>query len=190
MLGESIVDGDDGEVEDALPGHGVEADDASGGFLGAADDAFEAVAALGVENGDQIAAVVHGDLGLVVNGGHDVLVVGVVVLALDGIGLDIEVAGQRGGDVVLCGEGVGGAEGDVSTAVAEGDHEVGGLGGDVETGSDAEALEGLILDEILADALEDRHGLIGPFDAFASLVGQGEIFDVVRSGDGSSGHKF
>jgi len=46
---------------------------------------------------------------------------------------------QSGRHVILCGEGVAGAEGDASAAVFKGQHEVGGLGGDVEAGAQAQA---------------------------------------------------
>ena len=42
------------------------------------------VAALFVQGADQVGAVVHGHVRLVVEGGVDVLVVGLVVFALDG----------------------------------------------------------------------------------------------------------
>ena len=101
----------------------------------------ERVGALGVQHGDQVGAVVHGDVGLVVDGGEDVVVVGVVVLALDGEDGNVVVADQAGGDVVLRGERVGGAEHHVGAAVAQADGEVRGLGSDVQARRDADALQ-------------------------------------------------
>src|SRR5579864_1816963 len=83
VLGVSVVDGDDGILQHAFFRHCTQANDAGGGFFGAADHAIERVAALGMQNADQVGAIVHGDVRLVVESGEDVVVVGVVVLALD-----------------------------------------------------------------------------------------------------------
>src|SRR5208337_1389669 len=83
VLGVGVVHRNDGKLEHAFLGHGTQANHAGSGLFGAADDAFERVGALGVQDGDQIGSVVHGDVRLVVNGGDDVVVVSVVVLALD-----------------------------------------------------------------------------------------------------------
>src|SRR5262249_59356729 len=77
----------------------------------------------------QVGAVVHGDVGLVVEGGDDVLVVGVVVLLADGEDGDAEVLDEAGGDVVLGAERVGGDEDEVGAAGLDGAGQVGGLGG-------------------------------------------------------------
>ena len=61
-----------------------------------------------VQRADQIGAVVHRHCGLVVKGGVDMLVVGLVVLALDGEDRDLEMGDERGGHVVLRRERVGG----------------------------------------------------------------------------------
>ena len=79
----------------------------------------ERVVALGVQNGDQVGAVVHGDVRLVIERRHDVRVIGVVVLALDGEDGDAVVAHQAGRHVVLRGKRVGGAEHDIGAAVAQ-----------------------------------------------------------------------
>ena len=136
------------------------------------------VLALGVQHGDQVGAVVHGDLGLVVERGHDVRVVGLVVLALDGEDGNAVVAHQDGGHVVLRGERVGGAEHHVGAAIAQGDHQVGGLGGHVQAGRDAHALQRLVLDEFLADDLQHLHRLVGPLDALFAQIGQFEVLNV------------
>ena len=143
---------------------------------------FERVGALGVEDGDQVGAVVHGDVRLVIDGGEDVVVVGVVVLALDGEDGNVVVADQAGGDVILRGERVGGAEHDVGAAVAQADGQVRGLGGDVQAGGDADALQRLVLDEFLADDLQHLHGLVRPLDALLAQIGQFDVLDVAIHG--------
>ena len=54
----------------------------------------------------QVGAVVHGHVRLVVERRLDVLVVGVVVLALDGVDGDTVIAYQASGHIVLGGERV------------------------------------------------------------------------------------
>src|SRR5262249_5219098 len=106
VLGQRVVHRDDGVLQHALIGHGAQADHAGGGFLGAADDFDSGIFPAGVQRVDQVGAVVHGDLGLAVEGGVDVRVIGRVVLTLDGVDGNAAVAHQRSGHVVLGGEGV------------------------------------------------------------------------------------
>jgi len=106
-----------------------------------------------LEDRDQVSAVVHGDVRAVLGGGNDVVVVGVVVLAFDGEDGDALVANQAGGDIVLGGKWVGGAEDHIGAAVAQANSQVGGLGGDVQAGGDADAPQRVVLDEFLANDL-------------------------------------
>ena len=121
MLGVGVVDGDDGELQHPFLRHRAQADDAGRGLFGSADHAFERVGALGVQDGHQVGAVVHGDVRLVVDGGEDVVVVSVVVLALDGVDGNVVVADQAGGNIVLRRQRVRGAEHDFSSAIAQAD---------------------------------------------------------------------
>ncbi len=66
VLGVGIVHRDDGILQHAFLRHGAQADDAGGGLFGAADHAVERVFALGVQHDDQVGAVIHGDVRLVV----------------------------------------------------------------------------------------------------------------------------
>src|SRR5262249_35484404 len=54
-----------------------------------------------------------------------------------------------------------------------------GLGGQVQAGAEADALERLLAREALADLTEDRHRLLGPLDLEPPLGGEREILDVV-----------
>ena len=110
----------------------------------AADDVAELLAPGGVEDADHVGAVVHRQLRLVVDRGLDVLVVGVVVLALDREDGDVVLVDERRGDVVLGRERVGRAEHDVRAAGLERAHQVRGLGGHVQAGGDAVAGERLL----------------------------------------------
>ena len=53
--------------------------------------------------------------------------------------------------------------------------EVRGLGGDVQAGGDAHALQRLVLDELLADDLQDLHRLVRPLDALLAQIGKFEF---------------
>ena len=109
MLGVRLIDRDDGVCESAGFGHRAQADDASGRLFRARDDVFEQLAALFVEGGDEVRAVIHRDLRLVSEGGVDVLVVGGVVFAADGVYGDAVHSDERSGCIVLSGERIAGA---------------------------------------------------------------------------------
>src|SRR5271165_1329470 len=178
MLGVGVVDGDDGELEDAFLGHGAQADDAGGGLFGSSDHVGEPVGALGMQKRDQVGAVVHGDVGLVVDGGEDMVVVSIVVFALDGEDGNVMVADEAGSHVILRGQWVRGAKHHVGSAVAQADREIRGLRRNVQAGRNADALQWLILDEFLADNLQHFHGLVRPLNALLSQVGQFYVLDV------------
>ena len=64
-------------------------------------------------------------------------------------------------------------------------HQVGGLGGDVEAGADAQAFEGPLHREALTDEAQDRHLPLGPLDAANTFIHQTEVGDVMgRIGSG------
>ena len=85
---------------------------------------------------------------------------------------------QRRGDVVLRRERVGRAQRDVGAAGLEREHQVGGLGGDVEARADAHAGERLGLREAVADLGEHGHERGGPLDAGLAGIGERDVFDV------------
>ncbi len=178
MLGVSVVHGDDGILQHAFLRHGAQPDHAGGGLFGAADHAGNASWRLVCRHRHQVGAVVHGDLRLVIERRHDVRVIGVVVLALDGEDRNAVIAHQAGGNIILRGERVRGAQHHVGAAIAQADRQVRGLGGDVQASRDAHALQRLVLDEFLADDLQDLHRLVGPLDAFFAEIGELEILNV------------
>ena len=136
--------------------------------------------ALGESNRHQVSAVIHRDVRLVIERRHDVRVVRVVVLALDGVNRDVVVANQAGGDVILGRQRVGSAKHYVGAAVAQRDRQVCRLGGDVQAGRNSHAVQWLVLDEFLANDLQHLHGLVGPVNAFLAHVGQFEVGDIAR----------
>src|SRR6266566_518868 len=68
---------------------------AGGGLLGPADHVLEQLAPVAHQAGDQVAAVVHGQVRLVVERGLDVVEVGVAILALDRVDADAVVDQRR-----------------------------------------------------------------------------------------------
>ncbi len=177
-----LVHGDDGEAEVAGRLERLQADDAGGGLLGAADDVADLLAAVLVEDADHVGAVVHRQVRLVVDGGGDVRVVGRVVLAADREHRDVVLGHERRGGVVLGGERIGRAEDEVGAARLERARQVRRLGRDVQAGGDPVALERLLLLEALADRGEDGHVPVGPDDALDTLGRESEILDVVLGG--------
>ena len=71
---------------------------------------FTQVGTLGEQLGDEVGAVVHGDLRLVVERCSDVRVIGGVVLTLDGERGDVVVLHERCGNVVLRRKRIRGAQ--------------------------------------------------------------------------------
>jgi hypothetical protein len=178
VFGHRVVDRDDREVQRPVGSHGAQADDAGGGFLGAANDPRQQLAAVLVQHADQVGAVVHGDLRLVVQRRRQVLVVGDIVLALDGEDRHFVVLDERSGHIILGGERVGGGQDNIRAAGLQGLHQVGGLAGDVQTGRNAQALQRLFALEAFADLAQDGHFALRPLDTQAAAFGQRAIFDV------------
>ena len=79
---------------------------------------------------------------------------------------------QSRGHVVLGAERVGGAEGGFSAAGLQGADQVGGFGGHMQAGADAEAVERSLLLEAPPDALQHGHGLVRPLDTADAVVGK------------------
>ena len=184
-----VVDGDDRIAQHALPGHAVQADDAGGGFLSAAAQVRQRILALGVGHCHQVAAVVHGEVGFGVERGVDVGVVAVAVLAPDGIDHNPVVVHQRSSVVILGAERVGGTQHHFGAAIAQRGHQIGSLGGDVQAGGDARALERLFFQKALPDEVEHRHLLRGPLDANLAALSQSCVLNI-RTDLGCGSHEY
>ena len=90
--------------------------------------------------------------------------VGVAILALLGEDGDALVLHERGGGVILRGEGVRRAQRDGCARVAERDREVRGLGRHMEARADTQTLERLLPRDALADLGQHGHLASGPLD--------------------------
>ena len=131
-----------------------------------------------MQNGNKVRSIIHRHVRLVIECRHDVAVVRLVVLALNGKHGNTVVTYQTGCDIVLGRKGVRRAEYDVRATIAQCDHQVGGFRSDVQTGGDANSLERLILDEFLADDLQHVHRLVRPLDALLAKIGEFQTFYV------------
>ena len=140
-----------------------------------------------VEQADEVAAVVHRDLGMGVGDLVEMAVVGVAVLAVAGVAADPVGGDERRRHIVLRRERVRRREGDLGAAGLQRAHQVGRLGGHVEAGADAQAREGLLALEALADQAQDRHLSSRPLDPADAFVGQAEVDDVVGRKLGGGG---
>jgi hypothetical protein len=151
VLGERVVHSDHRKLERAVFGHRAQTDDAGGGFFRATDHILDLVRTLGEELSDQVSAIVHGDLRLVVECGADVRVIGVVVFALDGKRGDAEFLDERGCRLILRRKRIRSANDQIGAAIAQSDGEVRCLRGDVQAGRHANALQRLLFNESLAN---------------------------------------
>jgi hypothetical protein len=188
VLGLRVVDRDHGEGQLARRGHRTQADDAGCGLLGAADDVFQQVAALRVQHRNQIHAIVHGDVRLDIEHAIEMAVVLLGRLALDSVDRHLVIRYQRGCDVVLRAQRVGGGQRHLGATRQQDAHQVGGLGSDVHGAGHADALEGLLSLEAFFDQIEHRHLLGGPLHAEAPALGQVDVGDVILSCFGCNCH--
>jgi hypothetical protein len=129
----------------------------------------------------RLRAIVHGHLGNPVEHGPDVRVVRIGVLTPDREDGN-PLGDEGGGDVVLCREGVRGAERNVRSPGPQSLHEVGGLGGHVQACRDSNSGERGLLLEPLADRGENWHPPASPFDAKCARLGQRGVGDIVVHG--------
>src|SRR5205085_127626 len=104
----------------------------------------------------------------------------VAVLTLDGKYRNVVLAHQAGGYVVLRRKWIRGAEHYVGAAIPKCNRQIRGFRSDVQAGGNTHSLQRLILDEFLADDLENLHRLIGPVNAFLPHVSKFEILDIAR----------
>ena len=176
MLRRRVVDGHDRHPQGAVGSHRLESDDARGCLLRRADHLD--VSSISVEECGQVGAIVHGDRRGVIQDRVDVLVIGVGILAADG--KDRDALGDQGrGDVILSGQRVGCAQQRLSTTIAQCQHQVGGLGRDVEAGGDHETIQWLLLGKSLPHRRQDLHPAPGPCDPPGTDLGEGRVGYVV-----------
>ena len=142
-----------------------------------------------VEQRHEVAAVVHRQLRVGVGDRFEVGVVGVPVLAASGVDGDPVLGDQRGRDVVLGGQRVGGGQDDVRATGLERAHQVRRLGRDVQARPDPQPVERPVALEALADQAQDGHLALGPLDPADAFCGEAEVGHVVGGKRGRWGHR-
>ena len=103
VFGHRIIHGNDRILERPVLGHCAKTDHPGSGLLRSGNHVWDELGTLGQQHGDQVRAVVHGELRLVLQRRAQVRIVGVVILAFDGQSRNVVVAIQRSGDLVLRG---------------------------------------------------------------------------------------
>ena len=174
----------------SLRSHRAEPRDAGGRLLGAPTHLGQELAPAGVQLGHHVGAVVHRDLGTRLEDGADVRVVRVAVLAFLREDRDAFVGHERRRDIVLRRERIRRAERDARAAVAQHEHQVRGLRGDVQARADAQIDERTLFRESLADLGENGHLARGPGDAASARLRETEVGDVVLGRPSGDGHYF
>ena len=101
VLGLVVVDGDHGDLQRPVAHHRMETEDARRRLLAPADEAGEEFGVLGMEERDEVAAVVDGDVRLELYDLLQVRIVLVMRLAFPREDLDAFFR-ERGGDIILC----------------------------------------------------------------------------------------
>ncbi len=174
VLGFGVVHRHHGAGEDARPLPGVQAVDAGGGLLTAAQQPVPVLGALAPHQGDQVAPVVHDQVGAALQGLHQQVLIPLHVHPVDAEGLHPQV-GHGGGHVVLGGQGVAAGEVHLGAPLPEDQTQVGGLGLQMDGDGDGQPLEGLLPAEALLNAAEGGHEVPHPLDLLMAGGGQGHI---------------
>ena len=176
-LRDRLVDREDRVAEPSGGAQPADAHQPGGGLLQASEDARGGT--VGVQRGQEVGAVVEGDLR--VAGGQRRHVAGDRVGALASDRADLDAPGhQRGRHVVLRGQRVGRAQAHAGAAFGQRGDEVRGLGRDVQAGRDTHALQRPLGGEAAADRAQHRHLALRPGDARLPRRREGEVGDVVR----------
>ena len=176
VLGLGIVDGHHGAGKDTLPFPRLQAQDAGGSLLTAANEAVAQLLAAAADEVDEIAAVVHDQVGVARQGFHQQVFVLLRSDAVDAIGIHAH-AGDACGHIVLGGQGITAGQVDFCAPLGQHQTQIGGLGFQVDGDGDAETGEGLFPFEPFLNGGQGGHEGAHPLDLGAAGFGQGHIFD-------------
>ena len=177
MFAVCVVHQHHGEAELSGGVHGLQAQDAGGGFLAAADDPGNQPGILLVDEGDKVSSIVDDDIGA---GLQDLPDIGKIFRFRGAVdGKDVEaLVHQGGGYVVLRAQGVG--AGDVHFCSAGGHDlaQMGGFGLQMHAQGHFQALERLGFLEIPLDAVQQGHVAADPAELELAAFPQVDIPDV------------
>ena len=178
VLGIRVVHRDNRIPQPARARQAPQPDNARGRLFSPADDALYGVAALRVQRGYQIRAVVHRDVGAEVKRGVDVRVVGIVVFALDGECGDAVFARQRRRHIVLRAQRIAGAYRRLRAAVLQREHQVRGFGGHMQAGGYSQPGQRLFFGKALPNLAQHRHLALSPAYPPYAVGRQRAVFNV------------
>jgi len=181
VLRHRIVDRDDRELELTLRRHGPQPDHAGSRLFCAAHHVVQQFAALHVQHGDQVHAVVHGEVRTAVEHAVQVRVVLVRRFTLDGVHRHLVMDDQRRSHIILSAQRVAGAQRSLRPARQQHTHEIRRLRRHVHGRANTNSLERLLLAEPLLQQIQNRHLPGGPLHAEAPLVCQADIGHIIAS---------
>ncbi len=129
--------------------------------------------------GDQIRAVIHGHVRLMIKRRAQVAVVGGVVFAFDRKHRDFVLRNQRRRHVILGGQRIGSGYHNIRAACLQSAHQIRRFGGYVHAGCHSDALERTFLAEAFLERGQYGHFPRGPIHAAPAALGQVDVFDVI-----------
>ena len=177
MLALRVVDADHGEGQISRPVHGLQADDAGGGLLTAAQDVRDQIAHLGVHHVHQIAAVVDDDVGARGQRSADMGVVFLLRGSVPGMYLKARLYQGRC-HVVLCGKRVGAGHIHFRAACRQHLAQVRGLGLQMHGKGDLLSRKGLRPTEFLLQRAKQVAVSFYPLDFLFAGSGQVDVSDL------------
>ena len=163
VLGLGVVHRHHGAGQDARLLPGPQAVDAGGGLLTAADEPVPVLGALAPQQLNQVASVVHNQVGAALQGLCQQIFIALHIHSVDPEGLYPQ-PGHGGGHVVLGGQGVAAGEVDVCAPLPQHQPQIGRLGLQVDGDGDGQPGEGLLPAEPLLNAAESGHEVPHPLD--------------------------
>ena len=174
-----LVDRDDRAQQPPFGLQAPRAQQPGGGLLHSADQPLAEVRRPGMQEREQVGAVVERHVRAARGERDDVRGVRVGVLAVAGVDLGAVLLDERGRRVVLRRERVRRRERHLGAARHQRPDEVRRLGGDVQACRHGDAVERALALEPLADRAQHRHLPVRPRDPGLAAAGEREVGDVV-----------
>ena len=179
MFGKGLVDGNNGERQDPLCLHCLEALDACRGLFGCPHGHHAGIEPALEQGTRQVCTVVAQHMRLDIECDIDMRTEGIERLAAYPINRNFVVHDQRRSHVVLGRQRVRGNQHDLGTARGQRPHQGGGFGGYMQTDRDAQSFERSFLAESLADAQQYRHVAFVPIDFVSAGICQRQVSNLV-----------
>jgi hypothetical protein len=127
----------------------------------------------------QVGAVIHRYPRTTVENGPQMAVINVAIFAMNRVAGNPLMLDQGSSDVILGGKGIGGARHHLGSARFQRAEQIGGLAGDMQAGAQAKTAQRFGFGELLADATQDGHLLVGPQNTAMTRIRQPEVGNVI-----------